>query len=189
LLNAFEAGTLPEAVCGTRVTELGAEVGGLRRRREELVAAVEDEPPPGLIPLDDICADVIGLLDADGDAPTRKALVRLLIEEIRVDSREAIFPTFRVPPERPVRIVDRVVHRTVRLDDHTLGVERAEDLHGVPLHPSLDVGPKKALADGWFIHLSGLDSASAVSGQLRLPDIPSDASAAGCAARSRSRCQ
>jgi hypothetical protein len=53
----------------------------------------------------------------------------------------------------------------------------------------VDVGPKKALADGWSIHLSALHSASAVFGQLRLPDIPSDALAAGCAARSRSRCQ
>ena len=35
---------------GTRVTELGAGVGGLRRRREELVAAVEDAPAPGPIP-------------------------------------------------------------------------------------------------------------------------------------------
>jgi site-specific DNA recombinase len=123
-LAAFEAGTLPEAVCGARVTALGAAVAGLRRRREELVAAVEDEPPPGPIPLDDICADVIGLLDAEGDVPTRKALVRLLIEEIRVDSRAVIVPTFRVPPERPVRIVD--------------GVVRPEGLE--PPHPAPEAG-------------------------------------------------
>ena len=40
-LGAFEAGTLSESQCGTRLQKLGAKVADLRARREELVAAME----------------------------------------------------------------------------------------------------------------------------------------------------
>jgi hypothetical protein len=52
------------------------------------------------------------VLSAPSDQPARKALLRLLIEEIRVESREAIHPTFRVPLSPRVRLLDGLEHHT-----------------------------------------------------------------------------
>jgi len=35
------------------------------------------------------------------DRPAVKALLGILVEEVRVEGRQAIYPTFRIPPSRP----------------------------------------------------------------------------------------
>ncbi|HUZ89483.1 MAG TPA: hypothetical protein VMU49_06615 [Candidatus Acidoferrales bacterium] len=51
---------------------------------------------------------------AEGTAGQRKALLQALVAEIRVgESRDAIFPTYRLPAG-PVRVMSGVVGRTFR---------------------------------------------------------------------------
>jgi hypothetical protein len=56
--------------------------------------------------------DIGVLLDDDGDVATRKAALQVLVQEVRVDSREAITPYFRVPLHAPVRTLTRTERET-----------------------------------------------------------------------------
>ncbi|MGH9304991.1 MAG: recombinase family protein, partial [Acidimicrobiales bacterium] len=89
-LSAFDAGTLTEAQCGTRLEGLAAKVRGLRERREELLAGAS--------------------------SPARKALLQVFVHEIRVDVRDRVVPWFRVPggAEPKVRALARLA-RSSRL--------------------------------------------------------------------------
>jgi hypothetical protein len=91
-------GTMPEAICGTRVKALGDQSTALRARRAvmsdemdqaDLTAPTSEE----LSALGDRVAEAL----ASGDRAPVKTLLQALIHEIRVDSREAIHPIFRVP--------------------------------------------------------------------------------------------
>jgi site-specific DNA recombinase len=108
-LLAFEAGTLPESQCGERVRSLGKKVAELRMRKEELFTAIQDCPQASIrdVDLEALRVDIAELLDDDGDVATRKAALQVLVQEIRVDSREAITPYFRVPLHAPVRTLTR----------------------------------------------------------------------------------
>jgi hypothetical protein len=97
-LLAFEAGTLPERVCGDRLRELGTTVARLRGSRDDLIRRIETTRPT------DPTADELAALRAhirhviaNGSTATRKALLRALVHEIRVDARDHIQPVFRVP--------------------------------------------------------------------------------------------
>ncbi len=97
-LGAFEAGTLSESQCGTRLQKLGAKVTDLRTRREELLVAIEQESVTApdadeLAVLRDQIADAL----AKGSVPARKALLQSLVHEIRVEGRDRVVPWFRVP--------------------------------------------------------------------------------------------
>ncbi|MHB1721227.1 MAG: recombinase family protein [Acidimicrobiales bacterium] len=97
-LRAFETGAMPEALCGERVKALGAQATALRARREQLADEMEDADltaptPEELWALRQRVAEAV----AQGSAGPVKALLQALIHEIRVDSRQAIHPTFRVP--------------------------------------------------------------------------------------------
>jgi site-specific DNA recombinase len=97
-LGAFEAGTLSESQCGTRLQKLGAKVADLRSRREELVAAIEQASATApdadeLAALRDRIPDAL----TNGSVPARKALLQSLVHEIRVESRDRVVPWFRVP--------------------------------------------------------------------------------------------
>jgi hypothetical protein len=59
----------------------------------------------------------------DGDVATRKAALQVLVQEVRVDSREAITPYFRVPLHAPVRTLTRS-ERETRLELATLTLAR-----------------------------------------------------------------
>jgi hypothetical protein len=48
----------------------------------------------------------------NGNPSQRKALLQELVAEIRVESREAIFPTYRLP-NGPVRVISGVVGRSL----------------------------------------------------------------------------
>ena len=108
-LLAFEAGTLPESQCGERVRSLGKRVAELRMRKEELLTAIQDSPAASArdVDLEALRVDIAELLDDGGDVATRKAALQVLVEEIRVDSRESITPYFRVPLHAPVRTLTR----------------------------------------------------------------------------------
>jgi site-specific DNA recombinase len=97
-LRAFETGVMPEAICGERVKALGSQSTALRARREvlsdEMAEADLTAPSPEeLSTLRDRVAEAL----ASGDPAPVKTLLQALIHEIRVDSREAIHPIFRVP--------------------------------------------------------------------------------------------
>ena len=99
--RAFEEGAMPESACAPRIDELSGKLRGLKARREELGA----EEPEDREPLSDedialLVAHVREVI-AGGDAPTRKALLQSLVEEIRVVSRAEIYPSFSLPAVRP----------------------------------------------------------------------------------------
>ena len=97
-LRASETGAMPEAICGERVKALGSQSTALRARREvqsdemdeaDLTAPSPEEPSA----LRDRVAEAL----ASGDPAPVKTLLQALIHEIRVDSRQAFQPIFRVP--------------------------------------------------------------------------------------------
>ncbi len=115
-LRAFETATMPEAICGERVKALGAQSTALRARREQLADEMGDADltaptPEELSVLRERVAEAV----AQGSSGPVKALLQALIHEIRVDSRDAIHPTFRVPlggdhhPDDAVRAPSRSV--------------------------------------------------------------------------------
>ena len=113
-LLAFEAGTLPESQCGERVRLLGKRVTELRMRKEDLLTAIQESPRASIrdVDLEAVQVDIAELLDDDGDVATRKAALQVLVQEVRVDSREAITPYFRVPLHAPVRTLTRTERET-----------------------------------------------------------------------------
>ncbi len=89
---------MPETICGERVKALGAQAAALRARREQLADEMEeaDLRPPTREELSALREQVAEAV-AKGSRGQVKALLQALIHEIRVDSRHAIHPTFRVP--------------------------------------------------------------------------------------------
>jgi hypothetical protein len=89
---------MPEEVCGERVKALGANATALRARMFEL--------DPGTTEAELVAPTTAELVDlrqrveeavAGGSSALVKSLLQALIHEIRVDSRQAIHPVFRVP--------------------------------------------------------------------------------------------
>ena len=109
--NAFESGTLTGRRLAGRVEELEARLAEVRKRREEIRDELErdtvSEPSQ---------ADLHGAIGAiaeameSGNPSQRKALLQELVSEIRVESRNAIFTTYRLP-NGPVRVISEVVGR------------------------------------------------------------------------------
>jgi site-specific DNA recombinase len=97
-LRAFETGTMPESICGERVKELGRRATALRARRQDLADEMDesDLTAPTKEKLSEL-RDRVAEAVAQGSAAPIKVLLQALIHEIRVDSREAIHPIFRVP--------------------------------------------------------------------------------------------
>ncbi|HEV7679295.1 MAG TPA: hypothetical protein VGQ42_12065 [Candidatus Dormibacteraeota bacterium] len=71
-------------------------------------------------------AEVARIADGQDDFTTRKALLRVFVEEVRIDGRDAIYPTFRIPAD-PVRQLVRVVG----LIQHLSNREYREKLDGL----------------------------------------------------------
>jgi site-specific DNA recombinase len=99
--EAFEQGKLSPERCDERLSRLQARLEDLRAQRAELSLSMPDKPGRGPTPAD--LAAVAGQLDeviADGEPQRAKALLRLLIQELRVNGRAQIQPTYRlVTPE------------------------------------------------------------------------------------------
>jgi site-specific DNA recombinase len=99
--EAFEQGKLSPERCEDRLTRLQARLDDLHAQEAELALAAPDEaahaPTPAHV------AEVADLLETvldEGDPQKAKALLRLLIDELRVNSRAEIIPTYNlVTPE------------------------------------------------------------------------------------------
>jgi len=109
--SAFESGGLPETRFLSRVQALEARLTDLRARLEDLREADRTEMP--VAPTAEVIRNAKETLrDAmlNGTPGQRKALLKELVVEVRVESRDSIVPTFRLPIA-PVRVTEAVVGR------------------------------------------------------------------------------
>ena len=97
-LDAFESGALSETTLAPRLDKLSRQITELRDRQEEIQLGLEreDHPEADISSFANLRHEIGDLL-AKGETSTRKALLKALIEVIRVDDRKQIYPTFRVP--------------------------------------------------------------------------------------------
>jgi site-specific DNA recombinase len=99
--EAFEQGKLSPERCEDRLTRLQSRLDDLHAQEAELALAAPDEATHAATPA--LVAEVADLLESvldEGDPQKAKALLRLLIDELRVNSRAEILPTYRlVTPE------------------------------------------------------------------------------------------
>jgi hypothetical protein len=100
--QAFEQGTMPEDTCAPRIAALGEQTKALEARASELATLADSEPVQRIseADLDAIRQRVRAALD-DGGPMRVKAILQELTDEIRIDGRDAIEPTFLVPAVRP----------------------------------------------------------------------------------------
>gem|GEM_PF-2785962 len=99
--EAFEQGKLSAERCEDRLVRLQARLDDLRAQEAELSLQAPDEAAhaPTAADLAEI-ADAIEAVSTEGDPQKAKALLRLLIDELRVNGRAEILPTYRlVTPE------------------------------------------------------------------------------------------
>lgn len=118
-LRAFEAGTMPESVCGPRLSDLAATVARLRHRESELTELFES-PHEGPTEEEIIAMRTqIRQAFANGNPATKKNLVQNLVAEVRITGPRRIQPVFRVPTsmnadlsasEEKVRAMSGVAH-------------------------------------------------------------------------------
>jgi site-specific DNA recombinase len=100
--RAFEAGTMPEDTCAPRIATLSEQAKALERRASELAAQQDDDEHPERVSaadLDTLRSDLHAMLN-DSDPKRVKAVLQAMIDGIRVDARDQIEPTFRVPAVR-----------------------------------------------------------------------------------------
>jgi site-specific DNA recombinase len=99
--EAFERGKLSPERCEDRLTRLQARLDDLHAQQAELALTAPHEAAHAATPA--LVAEVANLLETvidEGDPQKAKALLRLLIDELRVNSRAEILPTYRlVTPE------------------------------------------------------------------------------------------
>jgi site-specific DNA recombinase len=99
--RAFEAGTMPEDTCAPRIASLGEQTKALETRATELAAAEDDEQPERANTAElDALRDTLQAALRDSTPARTKAVLQAMIDGIRVDARDHIEPTFRVPAVR-----------------------------------------------------------------------------------------
>ena len=109
--SAFESGGLPETRFLSRVQALETRLTELRARLEDLRET--DRTEVLVAPTAEVMRNVKETLrDAmlNGTPGQRKALLKELVVEVKVESRDSIVPTFRLPTA-PVRVTEAVVGR------------------------------------------------------------------------------
>jgi hypothetical protein len=95
--DPFEAGNLNPARFNERLSSLDASVGGLRGQDQALARDLAADTPTTLDTAAlNAVADRLGQVIETGDPDQAKALLRILIAELRVNSRSEILPTYRV---------------------------------------------------------------------------------------------
>jgi site-specific DNA recombinase len=100
--RAFEAGTMPEDTCAPRIATLSEQAKTFERRASELAARQDDDEHPERTSDAELDAlrDALKTALEDG-TPTRiKPVLQAMIDGIRIDARDQIEPTFRVPAVR-----------------------------------------------------------------------------------------
>jgi site-specific DNA recombinase len=94
--QAFESGDLEPGQFKTRLADLQAKLDTLREQEHELAAQLADPAeafdPGALAAVADRLRDTL----ATGEPEQTKALLRLLIKELRVNGRSEILPTYRI---------------------------------------------------------------------------------------------
>jgi site-specific DNA recombinase len=95
--EAFEQGKLSPERCEDRLAHLEARLDDLQAQEAELTLAapVQAAHAPTAADLAEI-ADALEAVTAEGDPQKAKALLQLLIDELRVNSRAEILPTYRL---------------------------------------------------------------------------------------------
>ncbi|HEV3094937.1 MAG TPA: hypothetical protein VGY30_10540 [Solirubrobacteraceae bacterium] len=95
--DAFETGDLSAARFTERLSSLDARLDSLRGQDQTLARDLDADTPttPDAAALNAI-ADQLGRVIETGDPDQAKALLRILIAELRVNSRDEILPTYRV---------------------------------------------------------------------------------------------
>ena len=106
--SAFENGRLSESRFGSRVDALERRLTQLRAKLGELRDTINVEAPSkeAIRSAEEAVRDAM----LNGTPGQRKALLKELIVEVRVESRDSIIPTFRLPA-RSVRVAEAVVGR------------------------------------------------------------------------------
>jgi site-specific DNA recombinase len=98
--RAFEAGTMPESTCAPRIASLNEQAAAIEQRVSELATDDDEQPERTSAAELDVLRRALRAALEDS-APTRtKAVLQSMIETIRVDARDHIEPTFRVPAVR-----------------------------------------------------------------------------------------
>jgi hypothetical protein len=100
--RAFENGTMPEDTCAPRLAALSEQAKALEGRAAELATRAEDTEQPERITradLDLLRRELRATLEHSTPART-KTVLQAMIDNIRVDARDKIEPTFRVPAVR-----------------------------------------------------------------------------------------
>ena len=100
--RAFEAGTMPEDTCAPRIASLSEQAKALERHASELAAQQDDDEKSERVSaadLDALRGDLHAMLN-DSDPKRVKGVLQAMIDGIRVDARDQIEPTFRVPAVR-----------------------------------------------------------------------------------------
>lgn len=100
--QAFEHGTMPEDTCASRIATLGEQTKALKARASELASLADSKPyNASWRPTSTRSANESAPRWTTADPCTSKAILQELTDEIRIDSRDAIEPTFLVPAVRP----------------------------------------------------------------------------------------
>ncbi len=97
-MHAFESGTVTEDMFGERVRELGRKAQALRRRRAELLgeAAADAAPVPSQEDLRELRVQLVDVGE-NGPGPIRKAVAQAFVQNLVVEARDRVQPTFRIP--------------------------------------------------------------------------------------------
>jgi len=95
--EAFEQGKLSAERCEDRLAHLQSRLDDRRAQEAELTlsAPVQAAHAPTAADLAEI-ADALEAVTAEGDPQKAKALLQLLIDELRVNSRAEVLPTYRL---------------------------------------------------------------------------------------------
>ncbi|MCK9930269.1 hypothetical protein MXD62_24415 [Frankia sp. Mgl5] len=100
--TAFEAGTMTDALAGSRIEKLTIKIKELQGRRAELVDHLADDAtqpvPPTAADLTRLSTQIADAI-RDGAPATLRRLTDALVAEITVTSRSHIQPTFRIPTQ------------------------------------------------------------------------------------------
>ncbi|MFI5287866.1 MAG: recombinase family protein [Candidatus Dormibacteria bacterium] len=107
--SAFESGRLPETRFTGRVDALERRLTELRAKIEELRDTARNIDAPSKEAVRN-AEDALHEAMLNGTPGQRKALLTELIVEVRVESRDSIVPTFRLPTA-PVRVTEAMVGR------------------------------------------------------------------------------
>src|SRR5439155_17125896 len=110
--NAFENGRLPETRVAGRVDALERRLTELRAKLEEVRDSAKSVEAPRKQAVRD-AEEAVRDAMLNGTPGQRKALLKELIVEVRVESRDSIIPTFRLPATS-VRVTESVVGRSFR---------------------------------------------------------------------------